>query len=129
MKESKLNPIIDTVEHVKQASGYSLVLEKSFIRSQPKTTILDGTNIEYIRFDNTSAQDVTGIKGGQDGQTVTVLGDGNTTIKHNVAVAKPAEKIMTNSAADKLLAANKVYRFSRYADSPTSKDGKWIEIA
>lgn len=60
---------------------------------------------------------ITNFIGGQDGQTIRILGDGTTTIKNNT-------NIVTNTGADKLLTLNKFYRFT-YINSKA----KWIEDA
>ena len=48
---------------------------------------------------------VTNFKDGASGQLLRVLGDGTTTIANNAT-------IKTNTGANKLLAANKIYTFS-----------------
>ena len=56
---------------------------------------------------------VTNFIGGAAGQRLHIRGDGTTTISHNT-------NIKTNTGANKLLLANKVYRFTYF--EPT-----WIE--
>ncbi len=129
MAESNITPIVRIREEIQQAPSSKLVLDKSFVRKQPVVTTLDFTNVEYVRLDNTGAVTVTGAKGGQDGQTVRILGDGQTTISHNAAVTKPAEPFLTNTGANKLLSANKVYRFNRFLNAGDPQNGKWIEDA
>ena len=58
---------------------------------------------------------VSNFVGGADGQLLRVIGDGTTTVANN-------SKIKTNTAANKLLAVNKVYTFSYYLP-----DNLWIE--
>lgn len=48
---------------------------------------------------------ITNFLKGSDWQTISILGDGNTTISNNA-------NIKTNTGANKLLAANKIYRFT-----------------
>jgi len=48
---------------------------------------------------------VTNFTKGTSNQSIAILGDGNTTISNNA-------NIKTNTGANKLLAANKVYRFT-----------------
>lgn len=48
---------------------------------------------------------ITDFQGGNKNQTIKILGDGTTTIANNAS-------IKTNTGANKLLAANKVYRFT-----------------
>jgi hypothetical protein len=58
---------------------------------------------------------VTNFLRGADFQTIQILGDGFTTVVNNAT-------IKTNTAANKLLAVNKVYRFTNF-------NGVWIEDA
>lgn len=60
---------------------------------------------------------ITDFLGGVDSHQLSILGDGTTTISHNARIA-------TNTGANKLLATNKVYRFT-YFESIM----KWIEDA
>lgn len=62
---------------------------------------------------NTGAVTVTDFLNGSDGQEIVLLGDGFTTVQHGT-------NIFTSTAANKLLAANKVYRFTRF-------NNKWYE--
>lgn len=59
---------------------------------------------------------VTDFTGGAIGQSISIRGDGNLTIANNA-------NIKTNTAANKLLAANKIYRLTYYDDLI------WIEDA
>lgn len=58
---------------------------------------------------------ITNFLKGADNQEIAILGDGTTTISNNA-------NIKTNTGANKLLAANKVYRF-------TFITGVWYEDA
>lgn len=60
-----------------------------------------------------TAETVTEFKQGQPGQTLVILGNGNTTIQQNAT-------IKTNTGADKLLLADIVYRFTYFS-------GIWYE--
>lgn len=62
---------------------------------------------------NIGAITVTKFDDGADGQTIRVLGDGFTTVANNA-------NIKTNTGANKLLLANKVYRFTYF-------NSVWIE--
>lgn len=62
---------------------------------------------------NVGAITVTNFKNGADGQRLHILGEGFTTIANNA-------NIKTNTGANKLLLANKVYRFTLFANI-------WIE--
>jgi hypothetical protein len=66
---------------------------------------------------NTAATTITSFDDGVSGQAVDLLPtNGNTTIAHN------SGNIRTNTGADKVLAANQVYRFRNY-------NGVWYESA
>ena len=62
---------------------------------------------------HTSPTTVTNFSGAP-GQTIRILGNGNTTISHNTT-------IKTNTGANKVLAANRMYSFTLMAD------GIWYE--
>lgn len=62
---------------------------------------------------NTSTVNVTNFIDGHDGQTIKVLGDGNTVLVNGTY-------IITNTGLDKLLASNIVYTF-------TLINSKWYE--
>lgn len=76
-------------------------------------TVISVSNLNFIDFDNTAPLTVTSITGGREGITVRFLGDGQTTIQNNAT-------IVTNTGANKLLVANRVYRFTYWA-------GIWYE--
>jgi len=75
----------------------------------------DVSNVEYWQANNTIATTITDFLKGQDVQALHILGDGFTTIQHGT-------KIKTNTGANKLLAANKVYTFYRF-------NSLWVEEA
>ena len=82
-------------------------LPESPVLSAPKTvTTISVLNIENVKLQNTGAVTLTDFTNGQEGQTIFVLGDGQTTVTHGT-------KIKTNTAANKLLASNAVYIFTR----------------
>lgn len=72
-------------------------------------------NHEYWIANNTVATTVTDFDDGSDCHEIRILGDGFTTAANNV-------NIKTNTGANKLLAANKLYRF-------THINGVWYEDA
>lgn len=76
-------------------------------------TLPEVNNITRLIFKNTSPITVTLFNKGSEGQAVKVLGDGQTTIFHGAG-------IKTNTAANKLLAVDKVYTF-------TMLEGVWYE--
>lgn len=69
-------------------------------------------NCEYWKCGGTVLT-ITNFKGGQQAQTINILGDGNTTIANNA-------NIVTNTGANKLLINNRVYRFTLWGNV-------WIE--
>lgn len=71
-------------------------------------------NVELWKADNTVAQNITDFLNGQDGQTLTILGDGFSTVANGATVK-------TSTAANKLLVLNNVYCFTRFNDI-------WYEI-
>lgn len=72
-------------------------------------------NIDIFTTHNTGAITVQSFEKGSDGQSISIRGDGFTTIEHNAV-------IKTSTGADKLLEANLIYRF-------TYLDGVWYEDA
>lgn len=80
---------------------------------QPKVFVgkLEGTEPDVsniIRFVcSGDVVTVTRFKHGQEGQTIKILGDGNTTLEDGTY-------IKTNTAADKLLAADIVYTLTNF---------------
>lgn len=67
-------------------------------------TIPDVLNLSVIVFKNTVPVTVTNFTGGTQYQSISVRGDGFTTISNNAT-------IKTNTAANKLLAVNRMYKF------------------
>jgi hypothetical protein len=78
-------------------------------------TIINVLNITRVELQNTSAVTVTNLIGGQEGQEVKFRGDGFTTIQNGT-------NFFTNTGANKLLAVNKVYTFTKFSSG-------WIENA
>lgn len=72
-------------------------------------------NHEYWIANNTGAVTITQFDDGSDCHELRILGDGFTTVANNT-------KIKTNTGANKLLAANKVYKFTNF-------NGVWYEDA
>ena len=93
------------------------VIFKRPIRNE--ISIFDGSGdintagVSRLKAANNSPQNVSYFVGGVEGQTIMVLGDGNTTIVNS-------SDIRTNTGADKLLAAETVYTFTLF-------DGVWYE--
>lgn len=105
----------DKTERVQEAPVTQLVLEKKFVRNSKADATPSIKQIEKLVFKNTGAVLVTHFKDAQPGQEITILGDGFTTIQNNA-------KLVTNTGADKLLVAGKVYRFTNF-------NGVWHEDA
>lgn len=89
------------------------VLDTSFT-TQLTTTTPDVQNILYFT-SHASNTNVTNFLHGQGGQTIYILGNGHTTVVNGTL-------IKTNTAVNKNLAANKVYRFTYFS-------GVWYEDA
>ncbi len=70
-------------------------------------TTPDVKNGEFWKCINVVGTTVTQFDNGYEGQALSILGEGFTTIANNA-------NIKTNTGANKLLAANKVYRFTRF---------------
>ena len=80
---------IEQVEHeqVVNAQGTRNVLDKQLIRrAKVGDTTPSVLNIERLEFHNVGPVTVTNFDDGQPGQTVTVLGDGQTTIAQNAKI-------------------------------------------
>jgi hypothetical protein len=72
-------------------------------------------NIEVLTAENIAPTTVTAFQKGSDGQSISIRGDGFTTIEHNTVVK-------TNTGSDKLLNPDLIYRF-------TYLNGVWYEDA
>jgi hypothetical protein len=89
--------------------------EKPVQSYTPAVTTPSVLNVERMKLANTGSITITDFLYGQNGQEITLLGDGYTTIANNT-------KIKTSIGSSKLLATNLVYRFIRF-------DGVWYEQA
>ena len=78
-------------------------------------TTVSVVNLTALTAANTVATHVTDFINGINGQTIRILGDGFTTVVNSA-------KLKTNTGANKLLAANKVYTFTRF-------NNVWVEAA
>ena len=104
-------------EQVINAQETKNALEKQFIRLAPKgDTTPSVMNVERIAFQNVVPITVVAFDEGQEGQTIIVLGDGQTTVANNA-------KIVTSTGANTLLDTGKIYQFTRFSD------GKWRQHA
>lgn len=79
---------------------------KTYVDSVSGTTF-DVENLVALIASNTGATNVTDFTKGADGQTIRILGDGQSTVVNGTLVK-------TNTGANKLLASNKVYTFTRF---------------
>ena len=114
-------PIIDHTERTQAAPVTKQVLDKEFVTSFKAVDATPSVlNLTKFMAGNTGAQNVTYFDDGFDGQEISVLGDGFTTIVHDTT------KIATNTGANKLLAASKTYRFTRYT---IGANKVWVEDA
>lgn len=75
----------------------------------------DVLNKERIKFLNVAPVTVTDFLNGQEGQAITLYGDGQTTIANNSTVK-------TNTGANKLLATLKTYSFTRFSSVWVEQD-------
>lgn len=96
----------ENVQFEGSASFFQLI-EQLIDKFVPSDTTPTVRNITRFRANNTGAVTVTNFDDGQDGQEIKILGDGFTTVDHGTT-------IFTNTGADKLLAANKVYTFTKF---------------
>lgn len=94
---------------------YAQIVEQPLETAPTGDTVINVLNITRIVFNNTTATTVTDFIGEQLGQELKILGDGYTTLQHGT-------NIFTNTAANKLLAVNKVYTFTKFSSG-------WIENA
>jgi hypothetical protein len=95
--------------------AFSELPETPVLQAQLTVTTLDVLNIERLRTRNTGAVTVTDLLNGQEGQQVSIRGDGFTTLAHNT-------NIRLNTGANKLLAADQVYILTRI-------NSQWVEHA
>lgn len=104
--------IADKVEFLESVT-FAQLSESPVLSVTPASTTVSVLNISALNFANTSPVTVTNLLNGQEGQVIKILGDGNTTLDHGA-------NILTNTGADKLLAANKVYTFTLFGTT-------WVE--
>lgn len=86
---------------------FEQLIEKPVASAGLTLTVINVLNVERIKFANTGAVTVTNFTDGQNGQEIILLGDGNTTVQHNT-------HIKTSTAANVLLAANRIYQFVQF---------------
>lgn len=93
--------------------AFSELPETPVLNAQAGTTTISVLNTQRVKLQNISPVTVTSITNGQEGQEVSFLGDGFTTIANNSTIA-------TSTGANKLLAANTIYKFTHIS-------AKWVE--
>jgi hypothetical protein len=102
-------------EQVISAPQTHNVLDKEFIATLEDSIAPSVLNLVKFQASG-SVQNISNFSKGQIGQTITILGDGNRTVEHDVT------KVVTNTGADKLLENGKVYRFTKYPDNVWYED-------
>lgn len=109
---------LKTVLSIEQASG--------ILKPGDTTPSVDDLKIAFCL--NTSPVTVTRFDGGQEGQVLSVVGDGFTTIDHYAGAINAANgaKIRTNTAAAELLSADTMYAFACVKDRSTGVV-YWVE--
>lgn len=118
-----VQPEVVTNQQVYQAPQLQQVLDEKYARVLQKTTATPSViNIEHAHAVNTAPQNVTDFLGGQPYQSVSIKGDGFTTVVNG-------GNIFTNTGANKLLAVNIIYTFNKFETAPGSKIFKWYEGA
>lgn len=86
-----------------------LILPTSFVAAiNAIASTFSVKNITRVQLISTAPQNVTYFDNGQEGQELVILGDGQVTVKYDVT------KIITNTGADKLLVADKLYKFHMF---------------
>ena len=96
---------IERDENIVEAPRRELKLPVRYVLIPPKlATKVNVENIEKVKFINTAPVTVTEFTNIQDGQTLFILGDGQTTLANNT-------KIVTNTGANKLLVNGLVHVF------------------
>lgn len=95
------------------------ILSKQYITPMSGATP-SVANREIFEGTNAGAVNVTDFVDGAPGQVIKILGDGQMTITNGGL-------IFTNTGANKLLAANKVYTFTFYVILGPPKTHKWVE--
>jgi hypothetical protein len=109
------------LEQVVEAQQQKQVLDRQWVgkfKAQDETPSVK--NVEKFRAGNIDARNITYFDEGQEGQTIAILGDGFSTLVYDVA------RIITSTAANKLMVLNKVYWFTCWK---IGTDLVWVEDA
>jgi hypothetical protein len=99
---------------ITEVSGFPVVIEKQYVRKfKDGDTTPSVKDVKKCKC-GTTVVTITDFDDAQDGQEIFILGNANTTVSHNA-------NIKTNTGANKVLAADKVYIFVNF-------NGVWIEV-
>lgn len=102
-------------EQIIEAPQTKTTLDKLFVSSiRAGDTTPSVLNVTLFRANNSAPLTITNFDDGQEGQTIKILGDGQTTIQHGT-------RIFTKTVADELLATNLVYHFTKFG-------ANWYEV-
>lgn len=108
MTTPNTSPIVVSAQVQSEASDHELILSQRFVGKLTKgSTTPSVKNVEKWQAVNTGAVSITDFKDGQEGQTLFILGDGQTTLVNGTS-------IKTNTSANLLLAVNLVYILVRF---------------
>lgn len=89
--------------------------EQPILTARAAATTISVLNVTRVSLSSTAPVTLTDFTNGQIGQEIKVRGDGQTT-------AQNGTRIFTNTGANKLLAANRVYTFTLFGTT-------WVENA
>src|SRR5882724_306369 len=102
-------------ERIQEAPTTKLVADKEFVVTfKVADTTPSVLNLHVFKAGNLVANNITYFDDGFDGQEISILGDGFTTLVHDVT------RLLTNTLGNKLMLSGKVYHLTRF-------DSKWIE--
>ena len=97
----------NSINSIQNRTLYEIVPDTPIDSIKKTATIPSVLNRNKLKCINTAPITITNFIGGAAGQTIQLLGEGQTTITNNTT-------IKTNTGAAKLLAANKVYTFTLF---------------
>lgn len=116
MMESKVN--------IKGEVNFEDMTSRNVLEKRNVQNMSGGTpnvlNKSFLIGSNAAPIDVTDFLNGSPGQRLYILGDGQMTIVNGTF-------IYTNTGANKLLATNKVYRFTFFPIEGPPRSHKWVE--
>lgn len=116
--------ITDQTKRISGEVHFEDVTSRSVLeRQHVQPMIGDSPNVlnrKIFRGENAAPINVVDFLNGSDGQRIYILGDGMMTITHGTF-------IFTNTGANKLLAANIVYKFTNFKIPGTPISHMWVE--